>query len=189
MRNRNRLSPLHPRFSRSMGWPDVNYADIRSEVHIKHICTGREGHLSVSSCRAYGNQMASVAKSQRKVLPSLRPPCGARKARRFSLSGNQKGSASFLSRGRRRRRSAAFAPDWGGNGRAGIPLEGKNSVLSRPLNTGGKARQNILTCTHEGGRGRFWIGPGAKVSRGAAEIHAVASARGLHEPYKLCNPY
>ena len=45
------------------------------------------------------------------------------------------------------------------------PPEGKNSVLIRPLDTGGKARQNISPRTHEGGRGHFWIGPGAKVSR------------------------
>ena len=75
-----------------MGWPDVNYADIRSEVHIKHICTGREGHLSVSSCRAYGNQMASVAKSQRKVLPRPRPHAGRGRPGVFLFPGIKKGA-------------------------------------------------------------------------------------------------
>ena len=75
-----------------MGWPDVNYADIRSEVHIKHIWTGREGHLSVSSCRAYGNQMASVAKSQRKVLPRPRPHAGRGRPGVFLFPGIKKGA-------------------------------------------------------------------------------------------------
>ena len=84
--------------------------------------------------------------------------------------------ASFRSRGRRRRRSAAFAPDWGGNGRASIPPEGKNSGLSRPLNTGGKARQNISPRTHEGGRGHFWIGR-LNFEPSAAEIWEMAGKR------------
>lgn len=164
MRNRNRLSPLHPRFSRSMGWPDVNYADIRSEVHIKHICTGREGHLSVSSCRAYGNQMASVANRNGRYYQGPGPHAGRGRPGAFLFLGKNRG-ASFLSRGRWRRRSAAFAPGRGGNGRAGMPPEGKNSVLIRPLGTGGKARQNISLRTHEGGRGHFWIGPGPSAAR------------------------
>lgn len=130
------LSSLHPRFSRSREWPVVNYADIWPEVHIKHIWTGREGHLSMSLCRAYGNQMVSVAKSQWKVLPRPFPPCGARKAWCFSLPEKKIKSTSFLFRGLWGRRSAAFAPDRGGNGGQGILPAGRNGALRAPKYAG-----------------------------------------------------
>lgn len=75
-----------------MGWPDVNYADIRSEVHIKHICTGREGHLSVSSCRAYGNQMASVANRNGRYYQASGPHAGRGRPGVFLFPGIKRGA-------------------------------------------------------------------------------------------------
>ena len=56
-----------------MGWPDVNYADIWPEVHIKNIWTGREGHLPVSSCRAVNWRQQPFVCG---LVPGLRQPDG-----------------------------------------------------------------------------------------------------------------